>query len=436
MLTVEEQQNSIRYSIELDHCYTSRFSPSQPKPADPLPDMSSSDMDESMCLDPNKSAVPMMLPVSSANVNNTSITPMKQKVASIPPKIVKQPVSIGGRPRRASAAMQPITTTPKSAVSTNSRASNLTQQENKSNAKDVNEAEDDEIFSSTESDSEESFSDSDFGPKPFRRGVRARGGRRGLTTRGGSMAASRRRGSNKQMDSDQVRRLDLEMAAAVNAMKSPEKEDKSEKQSPVKVKKPLKTFGGKKKEDGPTPPTHVNELPPVEPNVIQTTNQVKANLISANMFKGDMILTKPGQDRNNQKVVYIQKQVVMSPNDMKALGIKKQVMIPKSKFITSQNSKVPIAKDAKAISLPATVKAVTTNIQPATVTQNVTPMEVQIDTTQHQVQPQKIVSPAVVKAKPVELKKEKKKTEPTSETPVKAVESTKPVEMKTPTGNY
>ncbi|XP_008203229.1 uncharacterized protein LOC100679883 isoform X2 [Nasonia vitripennis] len=433
MLTVEEQQNSIRYSIELDHCYTSRFSPSQPKPADPLPDMSSSDMDDSMCLDSNKSTVPMMLPVSSANVNNTSITPMKQKVASIPPKIVKQPVSLGGRPRRASTAMQPITTTPKSSISTNARASNLAQ-ENKSNTKDVNEPEDDQLFSSSSesSESEESFSDSGFGPKPFRKGVRARGGRRGLTTRGGSMAAARRRGSNKHMDSEQVRRLDLEMAAAVNAMKSPEKEDKSEKHSPGKVKKPLKTFGGKKKEDGPTPSTYVNESPPVEPNVIQTTNQVKANLISANMFKGDMILTKPGQDRNNQKVVYIQKQVAMSPNDMKALGIKKQVMIPKSKLITSQNSKVPMAKDAKAISSPATVKGVTGNVQPATFAQTVTPMEVQMDTTQHQAQMQKTVSPTVIKTKSVELKKEKKKTEPISETPVQAVESTKPVEIKTP----
>jgi len=37
MLTVEEQQNKIRYSIQLDHCYTSRLSPSDPIPTDPLP---------------------------------------------------------------------------------------------------------------------------------------------------------------------------------------------------------------------------------------------------------------------------------------------------------------------------------------------------------------------------------------------------------------
>lgn len=37
MLTVEEQQNKIRYNIQLDHCYTSRLSPSDPIPRDPLP---------------------------------------------------------------------------------------------------------------------------------------------------------------------------------------------------------------------------------------------------------------------------------------------------------------------------------------------------------------------------------------------------------------
>jgi len=40
------------------------------------------------------------------------------------------------------------------------------------------------------------------------------------------MTAVRRRGQNKQLDMEQVRRLDMEMAAAVNAMKTPEKDDK------------------------------------------------------------------------------------------------------------------------------------------------------------------------------------------------------------------
>lgn len=85
-------------------------------------------------------------------------------------------------------------------------------------------------MSSSESSESEppSDNDSDFGPRgPRRGGIRARGGRKGLTTRGGSMVATRRRGSNKQMDMEQVRRLDMEMAAAVNAMKSPEKDEKS-----------------------------------------------------------------------------------------------------------------------------------------------------------------------------------------------------------------
>lgn len=86
-----------------------------------------------------------------------------------------------------------------------------------------------DMTESSESDS--SDNDSDFGPRgPRRGGVRARGGRKGLTTRGGSMTA-RRRGSNKRMDTEQVRRLDKEMAAAVDAMKSPEKEEKQGKKT-------------------------------------------------------------------------------------------------------------------------------------------------------------------------------------------------------------
>lgn len=93
-----------------------------------------------------------------------------------------------------------------------------------------NDEDEEELMSSTESSESEppSDNDSDFGPRgPRRGGIRARGGRKGLTTRGGSMVATRRRGSNKQMDMEQVRRLDMEMAAAVNAMKSPEKDEKS-----------------------------------------------------------------------------------------------------------------------------------------------------------------------------------------------------------------
>lgn len=95
------------------------------------------------------------------------------------------------------------------------------------------EEEDDDITeSSTESSESEPPSDndndSDFGPRGTKRtNAKARGGRKGLTTRGGSMAAVRRRGQNKQLDMEQVRRLDMEMAAAVNAMKTPEKDERS-----------------------------------------------------------------------------------------------------------------------------------------------------------------------------------------------------------------
>lgn len=100
--------------------------------------------------------------------------------------------------------------------------------------KNNKEEEDDEEITESSTESSESEppsdndNDSDFGPRTSKRSnTKARGGRKGLTTRGGSMTAVRRRGQNKQLDVEQVRRLDMEMAAAVNAMKTPEKDDKS-----------------------------------------------------------------------------------------------------------------------------------------------------------------------------------------------------------------
>lgn len=434
MLTVEEQQNSLRYSIELDHCYTSRSSPSQPKATDPLPDISLSDMDESTCMEISKSSInaSQIISVSSNNINNASITLGKQKITPTPPKIVKQPGSVGGRPRRSSNAMQPAMT-PKTPMNANART--LNSQQEKLNSKDDEAGEDNEIFSSSESSaSEESDNDSDFGPRSARRGVRSRGGRRGLTTRGGSMAASRRRGSNKHMDSEQVRRLDIEMAAAVNAMKSPDKEDKLEKHSPGKNKKKIISF--KKKEEISLPVTSISEPSHVEANVLQTTNQVKANLINANMFKGDMILTKPGQDRNNQKVVFVQKQVAMNPNEIKTLGVKKPVMIPKTKFVTSQSSKVPIIKDIQIISAgnAAIIKNTLGQQQSLFLRQNVITAEKSNESVQSFVQVQK-GSPAVVKVKPTEIKKEKKKADAIPDSAAKTItEIAKPLETKVPTG--
>lgn len=422
MLTAEEEVNSIKYSIELDHCYTSRLSPSQSKPADPLPDLSSSEMDESMSTDLNKALL-----ISS---NNASVVPSaKQKGTTMSPKLVKQPAS--GRPRRASNAMQPTSNNQKSA-GTNARSNSM--QENNIQGKNDIELEEDELFSSSDSsDSEESFSDGDFGPKPFRRGVRARGGRRGLTTRGGSMSASRRRTSSKQMDGDQVRRLDIEMAAVVSAMKNPEKEDKSDKLA--KNKKQIKVLNAKKKDDAIAPSTPTGEPPPapVEINVLQTTNQVKANLINANMCKGDMILTKPGQNRNNQKVIFIPKQIGINSNDIKNVNFKKQVPIPKNKLITSQSPKVPMAKDGKVSTSLSTGKNSTS--MPPVVRQIVNSAEIKTEPTQILVTPQKTMQ--IVRPKPPEDKKEKKKPDVNADSSIKVTnEALKSVESKTPIGKY
>lgn len=128
-----------------------------------------------------------------------------------------------------------------------------------------------------------------------------------------------------------------------------------------KSKRQIKTLGGKKKEEPPfTETTSVSEnVSAVNEKPLQTTNQVKANLINANMIKGDMIITKPGQGRSNQKVTFIQKQVAMKPNELKNIGLKKPVVVPKGKLVNQVETKYFTTKDGKLVQLPVTSKTVT-----------------------------------------------------------------------------
>lgn len=76
MLTVEEEQNSIKYCIELDHCYTSRSSPTDPEPSDPLPIANSPDIDDFEYKHSTLSHQgPPLLPQANANVGD-SATPV------------------------------------------------------------------------------------------------------------------------------------------------------------------------------------------------------------------------------------------------------------------------------------------------------------------------------------------------------------------------
>ncbi|XP_023316748.1 death-inducer obliterator 1 isoform X3 [Trichogramma pretiosum] len=418
MLTVEEQQNNIRYAIELDHCYTNKVAPAETKSTDSMLDMNSSNTNNAISTD--KATASMLMPVSSINANNSSPVPPSVKSIASPPKIVKQPVSTSSRLRRASTSMTPVATAPKVSTGKNQRAALNSSSSEVKNNKDVAEVEDESLFSLSESSEQtESDNDSDFGARTSRKTVRSRGGRRGLTTRGGSTSSSRRRGSNKLIDNDQMRRLSTEMSAAVNSMNNPESEITPEKSIPAKTKKTLKTMGGKIKEEVLPSVPIVKETPVVETNLLQTTNQVKANLISANMFKGDMILTKPGADRNNQKIVIVQKHIAANLHDSKNI-IKKQVMLPKDKLILS-NSKVPILKEIKTLTTPVIVKEMPSNVQ-----HKALPTEVQnvACTSQNITIPQKIVA-TELKMKPMEIKKEKKKLD-------SPVEVNKPLELPKP----
>lgn len=70
MLSVEEQQNTIRYNIQLDHCYTSRLSPNDPVPRDPLPIVDDSpDSNDVRYAPPTSSPRMIVIPPS---INDTS----------------------------------------------------------------------------------------------------------------------------------------------------------------------------------------------------------------------------------------------------------------------------------------------------------------------------------------------------------------------------
>ncbi|XP_039308232.1 death-inducer obliterator 1 isoform X2 [Solenopsis invicta] len=463
MLSKEELQNTMRYNVQLDHCYTSRFSPSDPMPRDPLPVVD--DLPESTDVQFIQTSSPRTT-IMSSSINNTDNAGVKSKNivkninVSLQNKQINRPIrkmpvsTLATGPSRANTG---IVGTPKLPAhqSMPRNITNVQQGATKLQAKNnkEEEEEDDEITeSSTESSEPEPPSDndndSDFGPRSSRRSnARSRGGRKGLTTRGGSMTAIRRRGQ-KQLDIEQVRRLDREMAAAVNAMKTPEKDDKSERFNPTKSKRQVKTFGGKKKEElqfTEMSPSPSQESPPTYEKPLQTTNQVKANLISANMIKGDMVLTKPGQGRANQKVTFIPKHVSMKSNELKNIGLKKTVLVSKEKLVSQTGTKFFTTKDGKLLQIPMTSKSpVNPNVQ-ISPTKTLVAQQVglhQSVTQQQNVaqdspipqQPKTVlsVSNSPIKIKSGDVKREKRKSDGSIESLSKGEEnSTKTAEIKT-----
>ncbi|XP_011064501.1 PREDICTED: death-inducer obliterator 1 isoform X2 [Acromyrmex echinatior] len=448
MLSIEELQNTMRYNIQLDHCYTSRLSPNDPVPRDPLPIIDDlSEPNDIQYIHQSSSPRTIMSPPIN-DMDNVGISlQSKQMNRSIRKTIISTPPNTTG-PSRANTS---IIGTPKLSGHSVSRSiTNAHQGITKLQTKNNKEEEENDITESStessESEPSDNDNDSDFGLRK-RSNARARGGRKGLTTRGGSMTAARRRGQNKQLDMEQVRRLDMEMAAAVNAMKTPEKDDKSERFSPTKNKRQVKTLCGKKKEElqlTEVSSSVLQESPPAYEKILQTTNQVKANLINTNMIKGDMILTKPGQGRSNQKVTFIQKQVPMKPNELKNVGLKKTLLISKEKFVNSAGAKFFTTKDGKLLQLPIASKTVSSNAQVSPVKavltqqlasqQSMTQQQSANQSSPIQQQSKTVFSigNTPIKIKPSDIKREKRKSDTSIESILKGEEnSAKPIEIKT-----
>ncbi|XP_011883520.1 PREDICTED: death-inducer obliterator 1 isoform X2 [Vollenhovia emeryi] len=460
MLSLEEQQNTMRHNIRLDHCYTCRFSPSDPAPRDPLPVVE--DLADT-CINiqymhqsssPRTSLLSQsMNDMDNAGVKNKNtaktINILQSKQMSRTIRKTATPANVTGSSR----INTNIVGTPKlpGHHSIPRYITTVQQGTAKLQGKSNKEEEDDEVTESSSDSSEpepsDNDSDSDFGPRSSKRSnARSRGGRKGLTTRGGSMTAVRRRGGqNKQMDMEQVRLLDMEMAAAVNAMKTPEKDDKSERFSPTKSKRQIKTLGGKKKEESQfteVTPSVSQESSPAYEKPLQTTNQVKANLINANMIKDDMILTKLGQGRSQQRVTFIQKQIPMKPNELKNIGLKKAMLVSKEK-ITQSGAKFLATKDGKLLQIPLASKTIpNTQVTPvkailtqqATSQQSVTQQPSANQGSPTQQQPKITVSVGTpIKIKPSDIKREKRKSDTSIESLLKVEENSpvKSLEIKT-----
>jgi len=192
----------------------------------------------------------------------------------------------------------------------------------------------------------------------------------------------------------------------------------SERFSPTKSKRQIKTLGGKKKEESSYMEASPSEEAPYE-KPLQTTNQVKANLINANMIKGDMILTKPGQGRSNQKVTFVQKQIPMKPNELKNIGLKKPMMVPKGKSPVNQTgAKFFATKDGKLV--PIASKTMSPNIQVSPVKTTLTQQPVSQQSAQAvsqglPVQQQAKISPIAsstpLRTKLGDIKREKRKSD-------------------------
>lgn len=158
------------------------------------------------------------------------------------------------------------------------------------------------------------------------------------------------------------------------------------------------------------------------------------------MIKGDMILTKPGQGRSNQKVTFIQKQVPMKPNELKNIGLKKTVLVSKEKF--QAGTKFFTTKDGKLLQIPMASKTVNPNTQispiKAILTQQPTSQSVTQQQSANQGSPIQQQSKAAlsvgvpIKIKSTDIKREKRKSDSSIESILKGEEnSAKSVEIKT-----
>lgn len=303
MLTLEDKKNCMRYNIKWDHCYTSKHQnvlSTQNKPSHVTPTTDKSITPT--CNNLRQCKIPDKVK-SDFNNRNSNILAKLDKVEKIS-RLLKNPVCRNsGRPQRSIVLKNP--------------AKYYSESEKIDRLVD-NGIIEDESFSSSESSqsstSDSSSSDSDTFEKPA---VIQRKKTKSQIIKDASKNISRRQDSKKEVTDEHL------------SLKTIIQNKLKYNKSLYDDKKLIKVSNQENKDASVLTATEGNSSSPLHPteiNVLQTKNPVKANLIKSNMFEGNMILTKPGENKKNKNAVTEEKSSLpLCPTKINILQTKNHV---------------------------------------------------------------------------------------------------------------
>ncbi|KAJ8686056.1 hypothetical protein QAD02_021849 [Eretmocerus hayati] len=199
MLSMEERQNSIRHSIELDHCYTNP-SPQFHSETDLQSYFDALSVEKSTFPDVENLGIVSFSGQPELNEENRGAEVERENLEKSCPKIVRQFRKDNPGQKNVTASQS----SPGPPGKFNSRSTHTSHNYDNTHQKDSEIQSTDNLFLSSESSgSQSSDSDSDFGPRSCRKQAKTRLGRRTLNARVACSSKYRRRGPNKQSENEQ-----------------------------------------------------------------------------------------------------------------------------------------------------------------------------------------------------------------------------------------